>query len=62
MNRGERREAAKGVPKEELRVANILIILANGSIVTLDISKVNIVDKETNRPLFNTPEVKPDVS
>lgn len=62
MNRGERRAVAKGVSKQEVRVANILLIMANDSIITLDLAKVTIVDKETKRPLFNTPEVQTDAA
>lgn len=50
MNRQERRSISKD--KQRIDVSAITVHFANNQQVNLDLNKVQIVDKFTNRPLF----------
>lgn len=52
MNRQQRRAVGKGQPDERLEVANITVTFKNGKYVNLDTSKVQVIDKDTGRSLF----------
>ena len=52
MNREQRRAAGKGQSDERIDVTGIVVHFANGQIVNLDTNKIQIVDKDTGRPLF----------
>jgi hypothetical protein len=52
MNRQERKHAGKGQSNERIEVTGIVVHFANGQYANLDKSKVMVVDKDTNRPLF----------
>lgn len=51
MNRQQRR--AITTDHERIDVTGIVVHFANGQYVNLDITKVNVVDKDTGRPLFD---------
>lgn len=53
MNRSQRKQAGKGQPEERIDIAGIVVHFANGQYVNLDLNKIKIVDKETDRPLFS---------
>lgn len=50
MNRAERRNISKD--KERIVVTGIVVHFKNGQYVNLDTGKVQIIDKDTGRPLF----------
>lgn len=52
MNRNERRKAAKGMSDERIDVTGIVVHFKSGQYVNLDINKVQVIDKDTKRPLF----------
>lgn len=45
-------------PSTKVTLVNLIMVLANGSVVMADLSKVNIVDKATGEPLFKVKESK----
>lgn len=45
-------------PSNKIYLANLIAVLGNGDVVHLDTTKVDIVDKLTNKPLFKAKEVK----
>jgi hypothetical protein len=51
MNRQERR--AISTSKERIIVTGIVVHFANGQYINLDITKVEVLDKHTGRPLFD---------
>jgi hypothetical protein len=51
MNRSQRRAVSKD--HERIDVSGIVVHFANGQYVNLDTNKVQVIDKETGRPLFD---------
>jgi DUF917 family protein len=58
MNREQKRAAVKGVKDEEISIANVLLILTNGNVLPLRPSEIEIVDKNTGKPITKHKEAK----
>lgn len=52
MNRQQRHAIGKGLPDARIDITGIVVHFANGQYVNLDLSKAQVVDKDTGRPLF----------
>src|SRR4051812_13511278 len=55
MNREQRRKATKNMglkPGERLTLTAIMVQFSNGQAMYLDTGLVQIIDKQTNKPLF----------
>lgn len=52
MNRDQRRVAGKGQSKQRLVLSGITAFFDNGQRTNLDVSKIQIVDRQTLRPIF----------
>lgn len=50
MNRQQRRTVSKDT--QRIDVSGIVVHFANGQYVNLDTAKVQVIDKDTGRPLF----------
>lgn len=45
-------------PSTKVVLVNLIMVMANGSVVMADLSKIDIVDKVTKKPLFKVKESK----
>lgn len=52
MNRDQRRVAGKGQSKQRLVLSGITAFFDNGQRTNLDIGKIQVVDRQTLRPIF----------
>lgn len=43
---------------KKVTLVNLIMVLGNGSVVMADLSKIDILDKTTGKPLFKVKETK----
>lgn len=53
MNRQQRKAAGKGQSGQRIDISGIVVHFANGQYAQLNINKINIIHKDTGRPLFD---------
>lgn len=45
-------------PSTKVTLVNLIMVLGNGNVVIADLSKIDIIDKVTKKPLFKIKEIK----